>query len=121
IQPSHVHEAGAAVLFGGPIDVEQWIHRVRQHATLLQYWTYAGTADGDALPRDASGAITGSLLPLVITRRGSTAPVDDATRVQPDDVMVMLVPRYDAGAVRDRLRANGWEPAAPATGERAGS
>lgn len=121
IQPSHVHEAGAAVLFGGPIDVEQWMHRVRQQATLLQHWTYAGADDADALPRDASGAIVGSLLPLVVTRRGNTAPVDDGTRIQPGDVVAMLILRDEAGAARDLLLANGWEPAGGIVGERAAS
>ncbi len=111
IQPAHVHEVGASVLFGGPIDVQQWIHRVQQRTVLTQHWRYTGEADADALPKGRDGAALGGLLPLVITRRGTATPVDAETRIQPGDVLTLLVQREEANAVRDRLAARGWEPA----------
>ncbi|HEX7090009.1 MAG TPA: cation:proton antiporter [Longimicrobiales bacterium] len=111
IQPSHVHEAGASVLFGGPIDVQQWIHRVRQQAVTTQHWRYAGEADGGAPQKGRDGVALAGLLPLVIVRRGTAMPAGDDIRIQPGDVVTLLVQREAAAAVRDRLVADGWEPA----------
>jgi len=110
IQPSHVREAGAAVLFGGPINVQRWIHRVRHRTVLTQRWRYAGEAAADEFPKGPDGTPLRGLLPLVITRRGTTMPVDDETRIQPGDVVTLLIQRKAAAGTRERLLASGWEP-----------
>jgi len=110
IQPSHVREAGAAVLFGGPIEVEHWIHRVQQGAATIEHWRYAGAAAGGALSEGMAVATLGGLLPLVIVRRGTAAPVDAETRIQPGDVVILLIQREAAAGARDRLLASGWVP-----------
>ena len=121
IQPSHVHEAGARVLFGGPIDVQQWLHRVRQQTVTTQHWRYVGGTDEDAL-KEGRDAIAGpGLLPLVLVRRGTAVPMSDDARVQPGDVVAVLVQREEAAAARDRLAASGWEPVPAEEGARAAS
>ena len=110
IQPAHVRETGAAVLFGGPIDVEQWIHRVQQRAAVLERWRYAGAADEFALSKGRDVVALGGVLPLVIMRRGTAAPVDAETRIQPGDVVTLLIQREAAAGARDRMLASGWEP-----------
>jgi len=110
IQPSHVREAGAAVLFGGPIDAQQWIHRVHQRAVMTQRWRYAGEAAAQGLPKGPDAAPLRGVLPLVIARRGVAMPVDDETRIQPGDVVTFLIQRETAAGARDDLLASGWEP-----------
>ncbi|HEV2129856.1 MAG TPA: NAD-binding protein, partial [Longimicrobiaceae bacterium] len=113
VQEQQVHENGAAVLFGSPIEIDQWNQRLQQEAATVEPWTYMGDEEttpplGDAGDKEP---VETEVLPLAVVRGGSIRPVDDDTRIRSGDSVMLALLRSQAEATRGRLRAAGWEPA----------
>lgn len=113
VQKEQVHENGASVLFGSPIDIDQWNQRFQQDAATVETWTYVGDEELTLPFADAKGRdrVETAVLPLVLARDGSTLPVNDDTRIRAGDLVMLGLVRSQADATRERLRAGGWEPA----------
>lgn len=133
VQDDQVREAGASILFGVPVDMEQWAHELLQGTAVVQAWRLA--ADGgegaarpdpgsgpDAARAGGEGSLTGEpvatwklpethpILPLVLARGRRVAPVDDAVRPRDGDrIHFAWLQRHDE-EVRDWLSRAGWEP-----------
>ncbi|MFW6039912.1 MAG: NAD-binding protein, partial [Gemmatimonadota bacterium] len=109
-QPQQVHEAGAAVLFGRPVDLETWRHHLSQGMAVVRHWRYGGRRKASIphVEADAQTSSPGGYLPLAITRDGRTLPVDDGTRAKPGDVVTFLC-HGEAASMRARVEPDGWE------------
>jgi hypothetical protein len=88
-----LHRIGARMLFGRPVGIEFWIRQLTTRRAELRVYAYAGVAEYPAVEylRDSVPASSQPLL-LVVARRGRPAPVDDQTRLRPDDLMFVLTP-----------------------------
>ena len=111
VQVAQVRSEGHAVLFGRPIEIEQWTHALRTGAAETRRWRYTGSNDEEATEmtrgRDWADA---QLLGVVIERKRGTTPVDDRTAVRAGDVVCFVTLREQAENVRRRLVEAGWEP-----------
>lgn len=54
VQEEQVHEAGASILFGVPVDMEQWAHELRQGTAAVEAWTYSSKRSAEAGERELS-------------------------------------------------------------------
>ncbi len=110
VQPEQVREAGGSILFGRPVDLEQWRHRLAQGTTTVRRWRYQGDDGETAAPLldDEAGTRAAiALLPLTVTRGGNTHPVDEKTHVRHGDVATLLC-HGDTEALCARLESRGW-------------
>lgn len=81
------------VLFGRPVDVEDWVHALRHGEAETQRWRLAAT-DESPESEAASGREGGhGALPLVLFRGGAGVPVSQATSFKVDDVVAFAVRR----------------------------
>lgn len=113
VKKEQVHENGAYVLFGSPIDIDQWNQRLQQDAATVETWTYVGDEEITLPFVDAEGRerVETAVLPLTIARNGSIRPVSDDTRIRAGDLVTLGLLRSQADATSKRLRAAGWKPA----------
>lgn len=102
-------EAGARVLFGRPIDLEEWIYALRQGQVELQRWRFEGEEAelGARLAGESRRDATPRILPLVVARGGGAAPVDETTRVRRGDVVAFALPA-DGLATPNALGLGPW-------------
>lgn len=106
-----VHDAGVAVLFGGPEDVQVWIGRLRRDAVIPQRWRLGREPDEEeAASPGPSDEVEGALLPIAYRRGGRGWPVTDATRLKKGDEATWLVYAERAEAGRRWLEQRGWVP-----------
>lgn len=113
-QEARVHEIGAGMLFGEPIDVESWNHELREGTVDVSRWRFDGTTSGTVAGpggeawRDRRGT---ELLPLVVIREGRVAPVTDRMEFRAEDEVYFVWPYADGGRAGRWLSERGWEPA----------
>lgn len=86
-----VEEARVGVLFGGPVDVEDWVHALRHGEAEIQRWRLsatngAGDAREETVPEGHREA-----LPLAVFRSGGGVPVSGGTRFRAGDVTAFAV------------------------------
>jgi len=88
VNPTMVGEAGARVAFGHAVDLLGWVGRWRQsHVETRRYrWTPISENAADPLAE-----VPDAILPLLVERKGQLAPVDDATRLRPGDVVELAI------------------------------
>ena len=113
VQKEQVHENGASVLFGSPIDIDQWSQRFQQDTATVEAWAYEGDGEITFPLADANGRepMEVLVLPLAMVRNGSTYPVTDVTGIRARDIVMLGLPRSQMDATRRRLREAGWKPA----------
>lgn len=83
LTPERAHEARVEVLFGEPLDIEDWIHAFRHDEAEVQRWRLKGP--GASEQPDVDGGTT-HLVPLLIIRDGTGTPASSATRFRPGDI-----------------------------------
>lgn len=134
VQDTQVRELGASILFGVPVDMEQWAHELLQGTAVVEAWRFTGhegtvgrgrdPGRGSDAPRAAGeGSLTGEpkqawalpeafpVLPMVLTRGRRVEPTDDTLSPREGDrVHFAWLERHDAD-VREWLAREGWEPA----------
>lgn len=115
LEEAAVHERGAGILFGQPIDVELWTHAFRTGELDFSRWRFSG-GEGDEAPGPGGGVwrerSKAELLPLLLVRDGVSEPVTDRQEFQPGDE-VYFAWTYEAGAhAGEWLQARGWSPVA---------
>lgn len=141
VQDDQVREVGASILFGVPLDMEQWAHEFLQGAAIVEPWRYAPENGGrrrsrEPDPGEESGSVgedrlTGKpieawslpgdppILPMVLARGRRVFPVDDTSDPRPGDRIHFAWLRARDEEARGWLSQAGWEPAAG--GEDAGA
>lgn len=110
---AQVHDAGAGILFGHPVDVEFWSHEFRTGAADVSRWRFERDA-GEGAPGPGGGAWREradlQVLPIVLIREGRVEPVTDRLEFRPGDEVYFAWP-YAAGAAAGRwLGERGWVP-----------
>lgn len=105
-----VEERGKRVLFGHPIEMQQWYHRLSHQTFRVEAWRLEGESSGEPgrarASRDARGR--SSILPLAVERSDRMRPVADDTRFQPGDRLYLVrTGDVDDAAVAE-LEGEGW-------------
>lgn len=115
VQPDQARDSGAAVLFGRPIDLDPWRHRIDHGIAAVHRWRYRGPDRAIAEPEidiggslDREASLGADWIPLAIERGGLTIPVDDRTRVRDGDIVFALA-YGERDALRVLMDAHGWE------------
>lgn len=104
-----LEDAAVRPLFGRPLDLYAWRHRLEQGMTDLSAWRAGEGTDAGA---GWAGDLPESMLPLVRSRGGIPEPVTDATELAAGDV-VYFAWAYEEGESAGRwLRERGWSPVA---------
>ena len=113
LEETQVHEAGAGILFGKPVDLDFWTRKFREGTVDISQWRFHGTPDerppgpgGDAW-RDATQP---AILPVVMVRRGTVEPVTDRWEFLPGDLVYFAWPYEAGGDAGPWLADRGWEP-----------
>jgi hypothetical protein len=120
-----VREAGAQVLFGGPVDLELWAVRLGHGDAQVSAWELGtapaaapepvASADGEELAADAGeDPMPRELLALVVVRGAQVWPMSAALRLAPGDRVEFAIFNRQAAAVEAWLRRRGWSPVVPA-------
>jgi NhaP-type Na+/H+ or K+/H+ antiporter len=104
-----LHDAGAAVLFGRPIEVDDWNHELEVGNVTLEKWRYRGGPANERTLRDLNGR---DILPLALRREDRVNPAGDHLRVRDGDVATFACRAHSWDMERDRLRSEGWEEVA---------
>lgn len=119
LEEAQVHETGAGMLFGEPIDMEFWSHEFREGSVDISRWRFLGGAEhgapgpGGEAWRDREGV---ELLPLVMIRDQRAEPVTDRIEFQAGDEVYFVWPYAAGGRAGQWLSGRGWEPVpGPAT------
>ena len=102
-----VEERGKRVLFGQPIEIQTWNHRLSHQTLRIEAWrlgTEEGAEGGRARERRALRDLPDAI-PLVVERADVLRPVSDDTRFQTDDVLYLV--RREDGSVPE-LEEDGW-------------
>jgi NhaP-type Na+/H+ or K+/H+ antiporter len=118
VTPDLVDAEGAEMLFGGEVDVELWLIRVRRKFAVLSHWVYEpaaaapddeGEADGspaEMIVRDQS-----LILPIALRRGDNVTPFSDRTRPKADDIVSVLLFVEREEDARAHLASLGFAPA----------
>ncbi len=101
INADQVRGDGSAVLFGGEVDIEEWIHRFLHRAACVERWEVQGN--------EGTEVFESLDLPIAVERNGQAFPVDGRTTVKKGDV-VCLALAGDGEETRSRLGGAGWIP-----------
>ena len=124
----HVEERGKHVLFGRPISMQQWYHRLLHRPPRIEAWRLVTDSGGNA-PRDLAhdqraGA---NVLPLAYEHGGVTRPVSNGTRFAAGDLLYVARPVDLDPEAAAHLETLGWRleedvsALAPRTERRRGS
>lgn len=118
VQEPQVFEAGAHVLFGEPVDLDIWTHRLRRGNTEDEVWTYEGPTRR-LMEAGQEGPPNSQLLPMVVRRGRRVFPVDNTVRFRSGDRLHLLIYNEAREQVTAWLAQNGWSIAdeEPATDE----
>jgi len=123
-----VAEAGATMLFGGPVDLELWNVRIRRGRTGVERWRCPAkkqTGDKNGAGESERGHLFGNgtgmdsqlrlppevqngLLPLVRERAERVVPIDNETKLQADDRVFWLVDTQHRDEVVTWLKERDW-------------
>lgn len=113
MEETQVHEAGAGILFGKPVDLDFWYGKFREGTVDISRWRFHGTPDerppgpGGEAWRDPTQP---DILPLVLVREDAVEPVTDRREFLPGDLVYFAWP-YESGAdAGPWLSTRGWEP-----------
>lgn len=113
LEAAQVHEAGAGILFGRPVDVEFWSHEFRTGSIDVSRWRFL--EEGEEGSRGPGGEVWRErpdidLLPLLLFRNERAEPVTDRLEFRPGDE-VYFAWSYAAGAGAGRWLSDlGWKP-----------
>ncbi len=114
LEETQVHEAGAAILFGAPVDVEFWSHAFRAGELDVSRWRFEG--DGEEHPGSDRGILGNDhqipILPLLLIRDRRVEPVTDRMEFGPGDEVYLAWPYARGARVGDWLSRLGWKPVA---------
>jgi NhaP-type Na+/H+ or K+/H+ antiporter len=94
-----VHEAGAGVLFGAPVDLDRWIHSAADPRAHVVMWEVgsARTNTAEATASFASEQPGSDVLPLLVRHRNMTTAASRSDSLFPGDVVAFLaVPKAAA-------------------------
>ncbi len=115
VETAQVHEIGADVLFGEPVDLEYWNHELIHGSVDVAAWEYRGESSVDSpAGSGGSGKLSGRsvrLLPLVHVRGDRVVPVTDRCLFQPGDRVYYAWTYREGEAAGDWLVSRGWRPA----------
>ncbi|HUF12680.1 MAG TPA: sodium:proton antiporter [Longimicrobiales bacterium] len=106
-----VEERGTRVLFGQPIELQQWLHRLSRQPFRVELWRLAAEAGaevGRAGDRGVAGEPGGFAIPLAVERNGAVRPVADDTRFQPDDLLYLVRVEGAEDATITQMEREGW-------------
>jgi len=113
LEEAEVHETGAGILFGRPIDVEFWSHELRTGTVDVSLWRFGGVT-GDRAPGPGGGdwreRSDRGFLPMALIRDGVVEPVSDRREFREGDEVYFVWP-YAAGTeAGEWLGDRGWRP-----------
>jgi len=111
ITADQVGERGKRILFGQPIEIQQWYHRLQHQPYRVELWRYEGEVGAD-LRRShdrRAGWDETVLLPLALVRDEVVRLVDEQTRIQPGDRVYFVRPGGADDDLVSELRAEGWQ------------
>ena len=106
-----IHHEGGQILFGAPVDVEMWSHRLKRKQVGLQVWKYTGKelenkSNGKALE---TGEYSGNKMVFaVIGHDGKSVPFSDASQVLAGDLGYFLIFLKEAETAEKFLLNAGW-------------
>lgn len=107
--PEQLSERAKRLLFGRPVEMQQWYHRLLHQSYRVELWRYEGPAGADLGQspdrRDTTDVV---LLPLIIVHEGTVRPVDEQTRVVPGDEVYLVRPGPADDETTESLRSDGW-------------
>jgi len=118
IRGRRVKRSGHKVLFGRAVDLPSWIHHLDSGSATSGTWRFQGV-DGAAQGRtgqepDGTSFFDGTdpeaqLVPLSLTRNGTTGPVGVGVVVEKGDVVSACYLTSQKAHVDALLQASGWE------------
>jgi hypothetical protein len=83
--------AGTRLLFGRETDISFWIGELATGGGTLATYQYVGAADRALVVELVRPLLARSaLLPLVLTQRGRSVPIDEHTRIRRGDLLTLL-------------------------------
>ncbi|MFQ5876672.1 MAG: cation:proton antiporter [Acidobacteriota bacterium] len=106
-----VLEAGAAILFGEPRNLELWTLWLERRQAAVECWRLAGKDAPDTQTRQMHEELASTMLPLAVRRGGKVLPMDHETTFRADDELVALVLQERRPEVAEWLRLRRWRPA----------
>ncbi len=106
VEEDYVAELGSRVLFGRPIELESWVHRLRHGEALVEARHYTGSSTQPGSEPAPVAAGVREALPLILKRKRRIVPVDEATRCTPGDIVIFAA----SDDARPDLEAAGWLP-----------
>ena len=109
VSPELVEERGNRVLFGRPVAMQQWHHRVQHGMPALERWRFVGedrSVGPEALRFDQREDL--AILPLAVERAASIMPVTDQTRFLAADLLYLARPAEEADETSRQLEESGW-------------
>jgi hypothetical protein len=112
VTPSMIGATGCRVLFGTPHDLELWSMRLRRGTARVESFTRGTppkqTDDAEPDGRAPFDTPPGLLLPLILVRKNTTIPVNDAEKPRAKDVLHVAVFEERREEARAWLERNGW-------------
>ncbi len=114
LEEAQVHETGAGILFGRPIDVEFWSHEFRTGTVDVSRWRFGGVTE-DRAPGPGGGdwreRSDRGFLPMALVRDGEVEPVTDRREFHDGDEVYFVWPYAVGTAAGEWLEDRGWRPA----------
>jgi Trk K+ transport system NAD-binding subunit len=121
VTPAQVEERGKHVLFGDPISMQQWYHRLTHRPSVaVEVWRVAPDAKSQTIAGAAEDRENGSFLLLAVERDRVIRPMSRDTRVSAGDRLYVARPPGSGDGARAKLQSRGWifEETLPDGGER---
>jgi len=84
------------ILFGCPLEVEDWIHALRHGQADVQHWRLQGAGEAERSQETAGDQPLHPSVPLVLVRDGSATPVGQNVRFRVGDVVAFAM-RSESG------------------------
>jgi NhaP-type Na+/H+ or K+/H+ antiporter len=116
VPPELVEERGKRLLFGRPVAMQQWQHRLLHNAPRIERWRFAGEERNvapDSLSHDEREELV--ILPLAVERAGAIRPVTDRTRFVPADLLYLARPAESEAETKAHLESLDWHFAGAVT------
>ncbi|MFO7557592.1 MAG: sodium:proton antiporter [Desulfobacterales bacterium] len=104
-----LHDSGAELLFGAPVDVDAWNRRFKAKQVHLQAWQRVLDPPRDADSTSLTAGYSGKgLISVAVLRNKRLSPVGDGTRFKKEDEVTFFVFEPEIKAAGEFLTQHGW-------------
>lgn len=104
-----IHHEGGRILFGAPVEVEAWSHRLRRQQVGLQVWKFVDDENENRNKTLKAEEYSGNKMVLTVIGHGEKlVPFSDTSQITSGDDGYFLVFLKEAEAVEKFLRDAGW-------------